>query len=1015
MRRIIYSLFTLSFVLFSTTVLAQSRTVTGTVTDELGEPVIGATVRAEGIADVATITGVDGEFALDVPEGVENLIVSFVGMGTRTVPITGGNIAVSLAAESEFLDEVIVMGYYEAKREQLTGSAVQIGSGELEQLPVSSVDQALQGKVAGLTFSSESGTPGAVGNIRIRGISSINAGNEPLFVVDGVPISNYNYAGTGATSTFSGLSSLNTNDIESVTVLKDASAIAAYGARGTNGVIVITTKTGAKDGKTKFNFSSDYGISNDANDGPYVLTAAQQEELLGDAIFNTYGAQYGFSRGEALDFGRANLYNTNSEIYNWIDSGRPDINWSKAITNYDAPRYQANLSASGGGEKFDFYGTLGYNNQDATVIGGGYKRVNGGLRLGFDLSEAFRFETNNTVSNGIQDGLLEQSAYFASPRAAKFFTSPAIPIYNDDGTLNQNVFFNPVYIEKHNIKDNQLTRILTNNQLIWSTPIENLTFATRYAFDHAAADYKEYGNRIHGDDADVDGSAYRSWDKITGHTFQNSLDYFNTLGENHNYSIKLLQEYQKEDQHFLSAYAEGFAADNLTNLDNAGSPQSTNSSFYDSYNAAYMAMVNYDFKDKYILNTMYRREGNSRFDKETRWGDFWSVGAAWNIHEEGFLTTDVIDFLKLRASVGLTGNAGIGLNTYQSKLGLDADYDGGAAIYPSTFGSAGLGWEKAMNYEGGVDFGLFDRVEGALSYYQRRTFDMLLNDPLSRTTGFASQLVNIGKMRNSGIELELDVDAVKTDDFLFSIGGHLATNENEVTFMPLDPLGEKKTITGRFTKVEEGHTVYEWFIRKFAGVDPDTGVNTWYINGVDGETTTDYSAAKKAYQGESALPTLTAGINTNIEYKGFSLQANGAYAGGHKVYESWTRYTNGTDLWPIWFNGVSELMDRWQKPGDITRISKFEFRTKPWRDFDKYLYDGDYFRLKNVTLGYNFPTDFLGNVGINDVKIFIRGTNMWTVVKDDRMKYDPEVAINGFTSLTTPPVKTFLGGINLNF
>ena len=995
----------------------SQRTITGTITDG-NDPLIGATVKVQG-ESMGTITDIDGKFTLSVPDGTTEIVVSYTGFETQTVNIAGRSDIDVVLSEGILIDEVVVMGYYSAKREQLTGSAVQLEKEKIEQIPVSSVDRILQGKVAGLTFAGESGTPGASGNIRIRGISSITTGNEPLYVVDGVPVANYNY-GTGASSTFTSLSSMNPNDIESVTVLKDASAIAAYGARGTNGVIVITTKSG-KRGKTKFNLNSSYGVSNDAWDGPQVLTADQQVELLGDAIFNTYGESEGFTREEAIDFGRENLYNTNAEIYDWIDAGKPVHDWAKEITNVNAPRYDVNLSASGGGEQFDFYATLGYLDQEATVVGGAYKRYNAGLRLTYDVAERIKFSTNNTYSNGLQDALLEQSAYFSSPRAAKFFTSPANAPRLEDGTYNFGFNFNPLHVAENDIDNSIISRISTNNALTWDIPIEGLKFTTRYTIDQTSGDLKQYRNRIHGDGASVEGSAFRRWRRFTNSVFQNNLTYNWQLGGDHNFSFQAIQEYQQEHLHYLSAYAEGFSTDGLTNLDQAGSPQSTNSSFDDWYVASYTGLLNYNFGNRFVFNATLRREGNSRFDRENRWGNFYAVGAGWNIHEEAFIRDgslgNVFHFLKLRGSLGTTGNSNIGLNRYQATLGYNADYGGQAAIYPANFGTKDLTWEKANNYEVGVDFGLMNRITGSFSYYLRQTYEMLLDDPLPLSSGFTSQTRNLGEMDNSGIEIELSADIVKTRDFTFTIGGNLGTNKNEVTGMPLldEESGDLKTITGRFTRVEVGHTVNEWYIRKFAGVDPQTGLNTWYINGVDGETTDNYNDAEKGWQGTSALPTKTAGVFLDLKFKNVSLSASGYYAGGHQVYESWTRYTNGTDLWPLWFNGVTELMDRWQQPGDVTRISRFEFGTKPWRDFSKYLYDGDYFRVKDVTLGYDFNGAALQNMGIGNAKIFVRGTNLFTWVKDPNMKYDPEVPIHGFTELTTPPVKTILGGININF
>lgn len=1014
MKRQFTLLFSLLFVSLIT--FGQSRVVTGNVTDENGDAAIAATVKVTG-SETGTVTDLNGDFSLEVPENAESVTISYIGMQTQVVPITEGDLDVVMVAGDNFLDEVVVMGYYETNREQLTGSAVQVSSEDIEQVPVTSVDQALQGKVAGLTFSGESGTPGATGAIRIRGISSITAGNEPLFVIDGVPMTNNNYGGgTGSVSndgqsSFTALASINQNDIESITVLKDASAIAAYGARGSNGVIVITTKKGST-GKTSFNFMSSYGVSNDATEGPQILTADQQLELQKDAIFNTFGEAYGFTKDQALEFG------ANNNLLYFGPDGYTNTDWADVITNEDAPLYEANLSASGGDEISNFYANFGYLNRDATVIGAEYERLTGALRYTRDVTENVTFNTNNTLSYGKQDGGLEQSAYFSSPRAAKYFTPSYEPVFNEEGNYNFNASYNPVWVQENDIHDNKLTRIMSNNSINWNTPIAGLDFTSRYSIDYSLNDYKNFGNRTHGDYQDVNGGSFRRNSSYRNKVFQNTLNYIFDLDGSHNFGINVIQEYQSQKTDNLSAYAEGFAADGLTNLDQAGSPQNTNSSFSDWYIASYTGVVNYDFNDKYVLNGSFRREGNSRFNADRRWGNFWALGAAWNIHQEEFMETDMIDFLKLRGSFGKTGNANVGLNQFQATLGYDADYDGAAAVYPAVFGNDELGWENANNYEAGLDFGLFNRLNGSFSWYQRDTYDMLLNVPLSLTQGFTSQTRNVGDMTNQGIELELNVDAVQTEDFQFSIGGNLATNDNEVTTLAKDALGEEINITTTKQRVETGHHVYEWYLPTWAGVDPQTGLDTWYVEGMDGETTSTFANAQRSFQGASFLPTLTAGINANINYKGFSIAANGYYAGGHKVYEEWHRYTNGTDLYPILYNGVSSLMDRWQEPGDITRISKIEYTGKPWQRHSKFLFDGDYFRLKNLTFGYDLPSDFLSGLGIQNAQIFLRGTNIYTKVKDENLVYDPEIQISGdpgSTELTNPVPKSFIGGVNIKF
>ncbi|MDH3321756.1 MAG: TonB-dependent receptor [Flavobacteriaceae bacterium] len=991
---------------------AQEKTITGTVSDETGA-LPGVSVIIEGTTS-GTETDFDGNFTINAKMG-DVLRFSFIGMTPVTRVVGDQNVVnVTLVSESNTLDEVVVTGFSNIKRSELTGSAVQLSSETLTQIPVASVDQVLQGRVAGLSISGTSGTPGSEQNIRIRGISSITAGNEPLYVIDGVPIADNDITSDDvAGSTLSTLSTLSANNIESITVLKDASATAPYGARGANGVIVITTKSG-KDGKTKFNFSSSVGFSNDAIDDPKVLTAAQQEPLFYEAIVNSFGVPI----EDAPDFA-VNVLGI-SDWADWNANGRQEANWGEAIKNKNAVQSDYNLSATGGDEKSSFFASLGMYDSEATVIGADYKRYTGALNFSRNLTDDIKFSTINNVSNSFQNGILEQSAYFSSPRTAKFFLSPRDMPYNPDGSINFNVgFTNPLWVTQNDLNETRLTRLLSNNTLAWDTPVENLKFTTRFAIDYQVYDNKQYWNRQHGDGESTDGYASRWNRNITNYVFQNTLDYGLFLGDNHKFDFKLVQEYQENRLYELYADGEKFAADGLTNLDNAGSPLSANSSFYDWKIASYTGMFNYSFSSKYILNASYRREGNSRFSQDNLWGNFWAVGAAWNLHNEDFMdgSSDFLSNLKLRGSYGVTGNANIGLNLYQVKLGFDSNYAGSAGIYPAGYGNDDLTWETQSTLDAGLDFGFIEnRITGSFSYYYRESEDLLLNVPLSLTTGFSGQTANIGTMYNTGVEAELNFDIIRKDNLNFSIGGYMSTTKNEVTELALDTEGNPRTITTGTRKVDVDHTVYEYFLVKFAGVDPETGVNTYYLNGKDGETTENFSEAQREFQGTSALPTFTAGMNFHFDFAGFFLDATGYYAGGHQVYEGWHRYVHGSDLYNTWlFNSINTLEDRWQQPGDITRVEKPTFGTKPWQRHTNYLHDGDYFRLKDVTFGYDLKPEWSEQIGLQSARFFVRATNAYTWVKDENLLYDPEVDPSGSTGLTTPAVKTVSFGVNINF
>lgn len=999
---------------------AQTRQITGTVTSaEDGEPIPGVSIVVEGTT-LGTVSNMDGEYSLEVPEDAQTLIFSFVGMKVIEVPIEGTTVNVSMESEFYGVDEVIVMGYATQGKSEVTGSTVQVGGEQLENMPVASLEQALQGKMAGVSITASSGTPGSVQDIRIRGVSSITAGNEPLYVIDGVPIVNNNVSGTSAGSSLSSLANLNSNDIESITVLKDASATAAYGARGANGVIVISTKSGVT-GEAKINFSANYGFSNDATKGPRVLTGAEREMLFYEALYNTFGDDYGLESPEAAGEWYAETGWFGTDYVEWNEAGRPETDWQKVITNENAPMQEYNLSASGGSDNMNYYASFGYFDQESTVIGSEFQRMSGKLNLTADINPNLTFSTRNTGSYSYQDGLLETSAYFSSPRTAKYFLPPIEQPYLEDGSIN--IFGtsmpNPLWIAQEDIDDSKFTRILSNNTMTWNSPIENLLFTSRVNIDYQVYNYKTYDNPIRGDgDGETQGYGYVAGRNRANYVFQNSLDYSFEI-DSHNFDLKALQEFQKNRLWFMSGDADHFSDIDLTNLNSAANPTSANSLFTDWAIASYLGMLHYSYDGKYIIDATIRQEGSSRFSEDNRWGTFWSFGGAWNIHREDFLSgSDILTNLKLRGSYGVTGNANIGLNQYQELLGYNADYTGEGASYPSNFGNPDLTWETSHTVDAGIDYGLFDnRIYGSAGYFRRESKDLLLNVPLSLTTGFSSQTLNIGRMENKGFEFELMVNVVRSNDFNIAIGGNIGTVKNEVLELAKDINGDEINITDQTQRVETGHPVFGWYMPTWAGVDSETGDELWYIDGEGSETTSNFNEANQVWQGGSAIPTLTAGMNLHVDFKGIFFDANGYFAGGHKVYEEWHRYTNGTDVYPVlYYQGVAALLDRWQKPGDTgTRFGKFEYLGRPWQRHSKFLYDGEYFRLKDITLGYDIPQSVTSMINVDRLRVYVRGTNMFTWVKDENLKYDPEVDVSGYTEFTQPPIKSVIFGLNLNF
>ncbi len=992
---------------------AQIQTISGTVEDAgSGIEIPGVSVVVKGTT-LGTITDINGNYSIDIPENNVLLVFSCLGMKTLYLPVTGSVINASLEPDFLGVDEVLVLGYTSKGKNEVTGSSIQIDGDALSNVSVSSVDQALQGKVPGMTVAATSGTPGAMQDIRIRGVNSITAGNEPLIVIDGVPVVNNNFSSISILTSLSALAAINKNDIQSITVLKDASATSAYGARGSNGVIVITTKKGQY-GKTIFAANATIGFQNNASAGLRPLTGDQRAELLTEAVYNSFGEANGFSKDEAAAF----LKNISPVLDSWDGT---DGGWSKALQNKNAPLQSYSLSARGGDELSSFYGSLGYDEMETTVIGGSFKRVTSKLNFNRKFSEKVNFSVDVGVSNIRQTVFVEEGAYLGNPQFTKYFMSPWEKPFLEDGvTPNTNInssVINTVYTLQNDLSENDLTRVMANSFLTWDI-LKNLRFKTRYAADFNVVAFHYYQNRNYGDSEDVGGSAQQSVNRNMNWVIQNSLDYLYYQG-NSSLAAKLLMEYQQNNNNYLEGSGQNFAADGLYYISSASANYDASSSFSDWKNRSWLGMVNYTYAEKYVADFTFRREGSSKFAPGFRFGNFGSVGAAWNMDREKFLENiKSIDMLRMRCSYGLSGNSSIGINEYQAFLNYDANYNNKGAIYPGQLGNENLTWEKNRTLDAGVDYSFFgSKLYGSLGYFHKKTFDLLQEVPLSRTTGHENSLMNVGAIKNHGVEFILNADLIRSSEFNFNVSANVSTVHNEVTELAEDTQGYDISIESEFQKVAVGHPVYGWYMRKWAGVDTETGNALWYINGERGEVTSNYYESQKNWQGGSGMPKLTGGLMTHVDYKGIFLDMSFYYACGHKIFEDLSYYTHHSGIYTLTvFNGVEPMMERWQQPGDITDVPKVIYGVNDdSRTSSRFLYDGDYIRLKELVLGYSVPDVLAKKVGFEKVMVSVRGTNLFTWVKDDRLEYDPEVRSSGMTQVTTPPVKSVVLGINVNF
>jgi TonB-linked SusC/RagA family outer membrane protein len=996
----------MAFLIFTGFQASAQMEISGKVTNKAtGDPIPGVSVVVKSQTTIGTATDMNGNYTLSgVPSDAETLVFSFVGMETMEVSIDGRTTINVAMEQAEFgLEEVVVTGYGTTRKKEFTGSISSVQSEKLEEIPMPSVDQVLQGNVAGLQSAQVSGTPGSNQQIRIRGIGSINADNNPLVVVDGVPVVSGDYSRISTSGNV--LSTLNPNDIADVNVLKDAGATAIYGARGANGVIVITTKSGSK-GKTKFNFNAEYGYNDQAVTGPESLNAEEWNELQVESIENAFGVSDPSLVGLPV----------------W--DGETDTDWHEAIMRDQARQQKYNLSARGGTDRTNFYLSGSYYEQQGKVDATGFDRVSGMAKLKHLPHDNVTINTSVKASFSEQKTVY-QGGSFRNPMMARYFLLPIDPVYDDNGdywwnpSTNRmtNSLFNVPYVQEHDFQKTKNTKVMGNTRLEWR-PVKGLKLTSKMALDYLNIEEPMYWNPIHGDGNSYNGIAWAYFTRNFNWVWQNMADYGFNFADDHRLDLKLVYEAQKNKYYSISAEAERVASMGLSNLSTFASPQASSSFGEDWTSSSAMLNARYGFTDKYFFEGTYRREGHSRFSDENKYGNFWSVGGSWVVSNESFMQgIALINTLKLRASYGVNGNAGLpGERLYLARFAYSQSYDDYPVISYTGLENQDLTWEVTNKSNVGLDFEMLDkRLNGTVEYYIRTTEDMLLALPLSRTSGHNSLWANVGAMQNKGFEVSLstvNIDGNGKESFRWTTDLNFSQVKNEVTELAE---GIDEIIDGT-KRVFVGNHVKTYYLRKWAGVDPENGDPLWYINGEGGETTNNYSEAQRADQGNS-LPDWTGGLTNTISWKGVSLSFQFNVSLGYKVYDSWAGYmlSDGRNYW--FYNNYKKALDRWQEPGDQTDVPKniAGGNKQSYQTSTRYLYDGDHIRLRNLTLSYDLPESVIKNLNMDRVNIFVRGTNMWTYMFDEDLKWDPETDVQGIVDMEVPILKTYTVGAKLSF
>lgn len=1017
----------------------QEIRISGTVISD-GEPLPGVSVQIKG-ETTGTITDMDGKYSISAPSDAI-LVYRFVGLKTVEQPVNGRNmINVTLESDSKELDEVMVVAYATAKKYSFTGAASTVKGDEIAKLQVASVSRDLEGTVSGVQASAASGQPGTDAEIRIRGIGSINASSAPLYVVDGVP--------------FDGsVNSINPDDIASMTVLKDAASAALYGSRGANGVIIITTKQGQTDSKTTVNVKASFGGSNRAVRDYDRIGTNDYFQLYWEALRNQYAkdtenytpataaAQASKDLVTKLMGDGPNPYGTNypqpvGTDGKLVDGARPlwDFDWSDAMEQ-QALRTELNLNVSGGGQKNQYFFSAGYLNDKGIALESGYQRFNlrsnitsemtswlkGGVNMSFAHSmQNYPVSSDTKTSNVINAGrtmpgfypIYEVNADGSLKTDANGELIPDFGSYRPSGsTSNWNLPATLPLDKSERMKDE-----FSGRTFLEVTFIPGLKFKTSFNFDLINYNSLDFTNSLIGPSVTTGGGSSRVNTRTFSWTWNNIVTYDKTIGEHH-FNILAGQEAYSYRYDELSASRTKMALPDMPELV-VGSQLTGGSGYRIDYAlAGYFTQLLYDYQSKYFFSASYRRDGSSRFAPETRWGNFWSLGASWRIDRENFMisTSDWLSALTLKASYGAQGNDNLG--TYYASKGLYAIVSnlGENALFSDRIATPKLKWETNLNFNVGIDFSLWNnRVSGSFDFFQRRSKDLLYSRPVAPSLGYKSVDENVGALKNTGIELSLNGTLINTQDFIWKLGLNLTHYKNEVTELPLKdmpPSGVNKLAVGR--------SVYDFYTKEWAGVDPENGNPLWYMDILDKDdnvvgrgTTSVYKDATDYFVNKSSLPKVYGGFNTSFSYKGVELSAIFAYSvGGYIMNRDITMILhNGSSAGRAW---SKEILNRWTPENRYTDVPALATTTNNWTSYStRFLQNNSYMRLKNLTLSYTLPKQLVSKASLSNVQVFVQSDNLFTIHRNQGL--DPEQGITGLTYYRYPAMRSFTGGINVTF
>ncbi|RPD50305.1 TonB-dependent receptor [Hymenobacter sediminis] len=981
-------------VLVATSATAQTRTISGRVTDASGSALPGVTVLERGTTN-GTSTGADGSFSLTVQPGA-TLVLSSIGFETQTIAVGDRTtIAASLKSSATELGEAVVVGYGTQTKADVTGSVTQLSAKDVENVPVVSFEQAIQGRTPGVTINQTSGKLGSGVQIRVRGASSVTASNQPLYVIDGIPVTSQDVGSD--TEPLNPLADLNPNDIESITILKDAASAAIYGSRASNGVVLVTTKQG-RQGKSKVNVGYYIGTSSPTHKRKF-LNAAQYTELLTEAALNSPFGRLDIQ--EEAESERTNIDFNSGVDENWVDAGLRD----GKVTQYD-------FNVSGGDAKTRFYLSTTYNDQTGIIVGNRYRRGSARINLDHSISEKLRVGLNLSLTRSVNDRTPTDNA-FDNP--IQLNAIPPLQPKIDPVTrqLNPNTLYYNNLLNLENGSNRAGTYRSFSTAYLNFQPIKGLTLRTEAGADFLNLNedfYRAAGTQTGGNS----GYGFSNQVQVINYTTNNTATYLKTIGEDHSIEALAGFSFQRSDTKETSAEGRGFPNAEFTRIASAAIKTAGTGSLQSGFSfISFFGRVNYAFQNKYLISGSVRRDGSSRFGSNNQYGTFGAGSIGWVLSEEGFLQDNgVLNFLKIRASYGLTGNAEIGNFASRNLYNALPYADQAGIIRSNVVGNPNLTWENTAQADLGVEFGFLDnRISGEVDVYEKKTRDLLLSRPLLYVTGASSVTENVGSLRNRGLEVSLNTRNFDKD-FKWTTNFNISFNRSKITALAAP-------IQSQFLgSVREGQPIGVFWGAKYAGVNPENGDALYYT--AEGSTTNRIGQAAQQKVGDPN-PKYTGGVTNTFSYKGFDLSILGQFVYGNDIYNAAGPYqsSNGT----YFDNQTIDQLKRWTPDNRFTDVPQARLYSSNGTGVSsRWVSGGSFLRVKNVTLGYSLPQDLIKRGYLQSARIYVSAQNLFTITNYDG--YDPEVNTASFGAASyllghdfyTPPLaKTFLVGVNLGF